>query len=113
MEVRVKYRVEKSFRDKYTKKDIIKNDIIDVSVERMKELNEKLAGRVIDVIIVDKEIEDTEKENDNQAELKDNQFSKEDLEKMTVNQLKDLAEKNNIELSKARKDEIIDEIINR
>ena len=39
-------------------------------------------------------------------------FVREELEAMTVNQLKDLAQKNNIELKEAKKQDIIDELIN-
>ena len=46
----IKYYVERSFKDKYSKKNITAKSIIDVTVERMKELNSKSIGRVIDII---------------------------------------------------------------
>ena len=44
--------------------------------------------------------------------VKETKCSREDLEKMTVNQLKDFAEENKIELTKEKKTEIIEEILN-
>lgn len=100
----VKYQVNKGFKDKYTKEEIKADKVIDISIERMKELNEHNVGKVID-ILVKSEIEETQKE-----ETK-NEYTQEELEKMTVNELKDLAEKMKIELTKAKKEEIIQEIL--
>lgn len=129
----IKYKVEKSFKDKYSKKDIIANDVIEVTVERMKELNSKNIGRVVDIIEVEKDINtdekditdiennkvedefDTKKDNvvdDSISETGSNKlYTAEELSDMTVNDLKELAEKLNIELTKAKKDEIIEEIL--
>lgn len=124
----VKYKVERPFKDKYTKQEIKENDIIEVTVERMKELNKKSVGRVVDIIIEEdtdkmKETqEDASEKNNSEADNEESEqpsienkvqtkFVREELEAMTVNQLKDLAEKNNIELTKARKPEIIDELM--
>lgn len=125
----IKYKVEKSFKDKYSKKDIIANDVIEVTVERMKELNSKKIGRVVDIIEVEKTINtdknntinkvedksDTKKDNvedDSVSKTDSNKlYTAEELSDMTVNDLKELAEKLNIELTKAKKDEIIEEIL--
>jgi len=56
------------------------------------------------------EEEKTEPEKPYNPECQKN-HTKEELEALTVNQLKDLAEKEKIELTKARKDEIISEIL--
>ena len=125
MEILVKYQAQKNFKDKVTKKEVTANDILEVSIERMKELNAKNAGRVIDVIIKDKEKAEKEensteekdipKEENTKEEVeeKETKCSREDLEKMTVNQLKDFAEENKIELTKEKKTEIIEEILSK
>lgn len=130
----LKYSVEKSFKDKNTKQDILANSIIDVDIVRMKELNEKKIGRVVDVILNENientdqnttvqltqvKNDETEKQDDENKNLttdtskSDNktEYTLEKLEEMTVNELKDLAEKIGCELKKAKKDEIIQEII--
>ena len=121
MEVLVKYQAHKNFKDKVTKKEVKLNDVLEVSIERMKELNAKNAGRVIDIIIKDNEKDgnsteekDTTKDENIKEDLgvKETKCSREDLEKMTVNQLKDFAEENKIELTKEKKTEIIEEILN-
>ena len=121
MEVLVKYQAQKNFKDKVTKKEVKLNDVLEVSIERMKELNAKNAGRVIDIIIKDNEKDgksteekDTTKDENIKEDLgvKETKCSREDLEKMTVNQLKDFAEENKIELTKEKKTEIIEEILN-
>ncbi len=123
MKVIVKYKVLKSFIDKNSKKTTKKGETIEISVERMKELNKKFVGRAEDIIIQDEENIITSDENnisnENNQELQDlkgnnnSKFPKEELEKMSVNELKELAEKNSIELTKAKKQEIIDEIISK
>ena len=45
MKIIVKYRTSKAFRDKNTKEQVKANDLLEVSVERMKELNAGNAGR--------------------------------------------------------------------
>lgn len=121
MEVLVKYQAQKNFKDKVTKKEVKLNDVLEVSIERMKELNAKNAGRVIDIIIKDNEKDGNsteEKDTTKDENIKEDvgvkkiKCSKEDLEKMTVNQLKDFAEENKIELTKEKKTEIIEEILN-
>ena len=121
MELLVKYQAQKNFKDKVTKKEVKLNDVLEVSIERMKELNAKNAGRVIDIIIKDNEKDgnsteekDTTKDENIKEDLgvKETKCSREDLEKMTVNQLKDFAEENKIELTKEKKTEIIEEILN-
>lgn len=123
----IKYYVERSFKDKYSKKNITAKSIIDVTVERMKELNSKSIGRVVDIIENENVTKDVEKENtDIETEETDNNentsventdsntntvYTKEELSKMTVNDLKDLAESLNIELTKAKKEEIVEEIL--
>ena len=52
MEVLVKYQAQKNFKDKVTKKEVKLNDVLEVSIERMKELNAKNAGRVIDLSLI-------------------------------------------------------------
>ncbi|MCI8396837.1 MAG: hypothetical protein HFJ52_04095 [Clostridia bacterium] len=120
METIVKYRVEIPFKDKYTKEDITANTLLEISIERMKELNVKKIGRVEDIIVkVDEqetEISENQVTNENtkpkepvQNEV--NKYTQEQLEAMSVNQLKELAEHENIELTKAKKDEIVAEIL--
>lgn len=122
MEVLIKYQAQKNFKDKVTKEEVTANDILEVSIERMKELNAKNAGRVIDIIIKDNEKDgnsteekDTPKDENTKegSKLKENKYSREDLEKMTVNQLKDFAEENKIELTKEKKTEIVEEILSK
>ena len=127
----IKYKVEKTFKDKYSKEIIKENDIIEVTIERMKELNAKKFGRVIDIIldadeqenvtvpdenktVVDEENKvenDEDTDEKNKSEGNKETYTKEQLENMTVNQLKDLAEKLGCELTKAKKDEIVSEIL--
>lgn len=129
----IKYEVERTFKDKYSKEIIVKNTVLDVTIERMKELNMKKFGRVVDIILDSDEQENLIPEDDNkQSENKkaDNEkteneqtdktenveentekYTKEQLENMTVNQLKDLAEELKCELTKAKKEEIIEELL--
>ena len=118
----IKYKVEKLFKDKYTHELIKENSIIDVSIDRMKELNEKQIGRAVDIIVdedikkddeTDLKVSEDEKtsEPEEVGENEKNPFVRADLEGMTVNELKDLAEKIGCELKQAKKDEIIKEII--
>lgn len=121
MKIIVKYRTSRAFRDKNTKEQVKANDLLEVSVERMKELNAGNAGRAEDIIVVEETKDDTiidpEKEPQNPEVIPEplvkptNSHTKEELETLTVNQLKELAEKEKIELTKARKDEIISEIL--
>ncbi len=128
----IKYLVEEAFKDKYTKKDIVANTVLEVDIKRMKELNEKKKGRVIDIIL-DNNIVETKEEKE--PEIKEGQneitnentkgleangkqeknskevYTTEQLEDMTVNDLKELADKIGCELKKAKKDEIIQEIL--
>lgn len=120
MEVIIKYKVEKGFKDKNTKELIKANDLIDVSVERMRELNEHNIGKVVDVIVsednketvmsAEKTQEKTKKEVENKQSEKVS-YTQEELEKMSVNDLKEFAEKNNIELTSAKKDDIIEQLL--
>ena len=86
----------------------------------MKELNAANAGRAEDVIVVEEPKTGTKQTADPDPQVENPEFlektqikahTKEELEALTVNQLKDLAEKEKIELTKARKDEIISEIL--
>lgn len=121
----IKYKVEKMFKDKNTKEIVKANSVIDVDITRMKELNEKKVGRTID-IIVDGEIKTQNNNDETQLEPLENNniestrvdgdkkkisYTVEELEVMTVNELKDLAEKIGCELKQAKKDEIIKEIV--
>ena len=130
MKLVVKYKVEKPFTDKYSKEEVKQNDIIEVTVERMKELNVKSVGKVVDIIVIEEtdaikeDLGDGSEENNskkNEDELgqvsginkvPQIKFVREELDAMTVNQLKDLAEKNNIELTNVKKQDIIDELMN-
>lgn len=121
----IKYKAEKTFKDKYSKEIIKENDVINVTIERMKELNEKKFGRVIDIIVEDEQLEnvsteieknvENNSENDTSEKNKVKEgiqkYSRDELENMTVNQLKDLAESMECELTHAKKEEIIEEII--
>ena len=119
----IKYEVERTFKDKYSKEIIVKDTVLDVTIERMKELNMKKFGRVVDIILDSDEQENlipeadngkTENEQTDKTEkVEDNteKYTKEQLENKTVNQLKDLAEEIKCELTKAKKEEIIEELL--
>ncbi len=119
----IKYEVERTFKDKYSKEIIVKDTVLDVTIERMKELNMKKFGRVVDIILDSDEQENLIPEADNgkteneQTDKTENveenieKYTKEQLENMTVNQLKDLAEELKCELTKAKKEEIIEELL--
>ena len=125
----IKYEVERTFKDMYTKEIIPKDTVLNIDLKRMKELNKKKFGRVIDIIFVEADAEEnkneTMKDNENKDEeekteqtdktenVEENteKYTKEQLENMTVNQLKDLAEEIKCELTKAKKEEIIEELL--
>lgn len=129
----IKYEVERTFKDKYSKEIIVKDTVLDVTIERMKELNMKKFGRVVDIILDSDEqenliFEDDIKQSENKkadnekteneqtdktekVEENTEKYTKEQLENMTVNQLKDLAEEIKCELTKAKKEEIIEELL--
>lgn len=123
MEVRIKYKATRGFKDKETKKLVKSGDILDISLDRMKELNEKNAGRIIDVYVStddknSKEKEDKTNEIKESDEVKEEtktdsklNYTEEQLNAMTVNELKELAEKNNIELKSAKKSDIVAELL--
>lgn len=120
IEVIIKYKVEKGFKDKKTKELIKANDLIDVSVERMRELNKHNIGKIVDVIVLEDEKETvtspekTQEEAQKKVENKQSEkvsYTQEELKKMSVNDLKEFAEKNNIELTSAKKDDIIEQIL--
>ncbi len=121
VKVIIKYKVEKGFKDKNTKELIKANDLIDVSVERMRELNKYNIGKVVDVVVLEEKKEtvtspekiqeEAQKEVENEQKEKVN-YTQEELKKMSVNDLKEFAEKNNIELTSAKKDDIIEQILN-
>lgn len=120
MEVIIKYKVEKGFKDKNTKELIKANDLIDISVERMRELNEHDIGKVVDVIVLEDKMktvaspEKTQEEAQKEVENKQSEkvsYTQEELKKMSVNDLKEFAEKSNIELTSAKKDDIIEQIL--
>ena len=125
----IKYQAERTFKDMYTKEIIPKDTVLDIDLKRMKELNKKKFGRVIDIIFVEADAEEnkneTMKENENKDEeekteqtdktenVEENteKYTKEQLENMTVNQLKELAEELKCELTKAKKEEKIEELL--
>lgn len=118
----IKYLVEKSFRDKNTKKNIMATSVIDVDIARMKELNEKKAGRVVDIILDNQEtnendIENKEPEQEIQEDIDNDKvdsiklYTEEQLKEKTVNELKEIAENIDLELTQAKKDDIIEEIL--
>ena len=119
MEVIIKYKVEKGFKDKNTKELIKANDLIDISVERMRELNKHNIGKIVDVIVLEDKMETvtSPEKTQEEAEKEKNEknekvsYTQEDLMKMSVNDLKEFAEKNNIELTSAKKDDIIEQIL--
>lgn len=122
MEVRIKYETTRSFKDKETKKQIKSGDILDISLDRMKELNSKKAGRIIDVYVSTENKEEKTSEIKEKVEGKDEKtegtkentklsYTEEQLNAMTVNELKELAEKNNIELKSAKKSDIVAELL--
>ena len=113
----IKYKVEVGFKDKYTGEKIKKDTVLDIDIKRMRELNEKGKGRVIDIIIdneiVDEKSEKTQetKQENVQVSKTNVKYSEKELEEKTVNELKDIAEKEGYELTKATKKEIIKEIL--
>lgn len=118
----IKYLVERSFRDKNTKKNIMASSVIDVDIARMKELNEKKAGRVVDIILDNQEtnvndIENKEPEQEIQEDIDNDKvdsiklYTEEQLKEKTVNELKEIAESIGLELTQAKKDDIIGEIL--
>lgn len=118
----IKYLVEKSFRDKNTKKNIMASSVIDVDIARMKELNEKKAGRVVDIILDNQEtnvndIENKEPKQEIQEDIDNDKvdsiklYTEEQLKEKTVNELKEIAENIGLELTQAKKDDIIEEIL--
>lgn len=125
----IKYQAERTFKDMYTKEIIPKDTVLNIDLKRMKELNKKKFGRVIDIIFVEADAaenqNETMKDNENKDEeekteqtdktenVEENteKYTKEQLENMTVNQLKDLAEEIKCELTKAKKEEIIEELL--
>ena len=117
MNIIVKYKVDKAFTDKNTKEKIKIGDIIEIGVERMKELNKHNVGKSIDITVnEDVNIKEDGKESQGEktkGEPEKEKYSKEKLEALSVNELKDLAEKIKIELTKAKKDEIIAEILEK
>lgn len=119
MKIIVKYRTNKAFKDKNTKELVKVNDLLEVSVERMKELNARNVGIVEDIVVVEETPEISKEKNEKEKmepekpadpEGKKN-HTKEELQALNVNELKELAEKEKIELTKAKKDEIISEIL--
>ena len=113
----IKYKVEVGFKDKYTGEKIKKDTVLDIDIKRMRVIHEKGKGRVID-IIVDNEVDDekTEKTQETkqenvQAPKTNVKYTEKELEEKTVNELKDIAEKEGYELTKATKKEIIKEIL--
>lgn len=115
----IKYKVEVGFKDKYTGEKVKKDTVLDVDIKRMKELNEKGKGRVIDIIMDDTNVNESknEKTDENQKadskkkETSEVKYTEEELKEKTVNELKELAEKEGYELSKATKKDIIQEIL--
>lgn len=109
----IKYEVEEGFKDKYTKEKVKKGTILEVTVERMKELNAKRKGRVVDIIesVNTDQIEEEISEDVQKEESKEIEYTEEELKAKTVNELKELAEEIKCELTKATKKEIIEEII--
>ena len=114
VKVIIKYKVEKGFKDKNTKELIKANDLIDVSVERMRELNKYNIGKVVDVVVLEekKETVTSPEKIQEEAQKEVENYTQEELNKMSVNDLKEFAEKNNIELTSAKKDDIIEQILN-
>ena len=96
----------------YTYK-VKKGTILAVTVERVKELNAKRKGRVVDIIesVNTNQIEEEISEDIQKEERKEIEYTEEDLKAKTVNELKELAEEIKCELTKATKKEIIEEII--
>lgn len=110
----IKYKVEVAFKDKYTGEKVKKDTVLDVDIKRMKELNEKGKGRVIDIIVEDSNVDESENKNqEEQEETKESKlrYTENQLKEKTVNELKELAEKEGYELSKATKKDIIEEIL--
>lgn len=115
----IKYKVEVGFRDKYTGEKVKKDTVLDIDIKRMKELNEKGKGRVIDIIMDDAGVNESENKKTDESQNADSKkkktseskYTEEELKEKTVNELKELAEKEGYELSKATKKDIIQEIL--
>lgn len=108
------YKVEKNFKDKYTNEKVTENTELEITLERMKELNAKKIGRAIDIKIIELEekIQETSEENVQDENTKEEKLQAEKLNEMSVQELKELAKSINCELTKAKKSEIIQEILN-
>ena len=75
--IKYNFKVEESFRDKTNnKKEVKKDDILQVTEERLKELNEAQVGRVISAIYVEDEKEKSSKENKKDKSSKENKEDK-------------------------------------
>ena len=114
IKVVVKYETNRAFKDKYTKQEIKCGDVLEIDIERMKELNERNAGRVVDILVEQPELSNpnyVDKGDKKKPETEKNK--KEKFEENNVNKIKDLAEEIKIELTKAKKDEIIEEILQK
>ena len=62
--IKYNFKVEVSFRDKTNNKEEVKKDtVIQVTEERLKELNEAQVGRVISAVYVEDKKEKSSKEN--------------------------------------------------
>lgn len=106
----IKYEVEVGFKDKYTGERVKKGTILDIDIKRMKELNDKGKGRVID-IIENAVINEKEENQEEKEKTSIEKYTEEELKEKTVNELKELAEKEGYELTKATKKDIISEIL--
>ena len=90
MRIVVKYRTKTSFKDKYTKEEVKKNDLLSISIERMKELNKNNAGVVEDIVVEEQELDNE------QVETKvENTTNKEEKEQNT-NEVNDKEETDKI-----------------
>ena len=67
----IKYKVEVGFKDKYTGEKVKKDTVLDVDIKRMKELNEKGKGRVIDIIMDDTNVNESENEKTDENQKAD------------------------------------------
>lgn len=102
MEAKVKIR----FRDKYTHKLHLAGEIIEVSKERYEEI-EKVREGILEPL--EPVPEETQEENQ-EEKLGAEHYTKSELKKMNVEELKKLAEEKGVS-TEGKKDEIIERIV--
>ncbi len=100
----MKAKVKISFRDKYTHNLRLAGEIIEVSEERYEEIEKVREG------ILEPVSEEETQEEDQEETPGAEHYTKSELKKMTVEELKKLAEEKGVS-AEGKKDEIIERIV--